>query len=168
MASRHFAGALWLITAVLLQLGVVTRLHFPIGDPNLALLTVICLALIEGPGAGLAYGFAGGLLGDLLSTHTLGRLALVWTVLGYAAGMLQPTEDRESRGALLPMIVVGVGSAAALLGYAATAVVVGDPHVPVRQIVKVAFAGGLYNLLLTPFLFPPLRGLLRRLAPSRA
>lgn len=168
MASRQFAAVLWAFTAVLVQLGIVTRLHFPIGPPNVALLAVLSLALIEGPGVGAVYGFGTGLLGDVLGVHTLGRLALVWTVVGYLVGQVQTDEGRESRNPLVPMLVVGVGTFAATLGYAALEVVVSDPHAPLRSLVRVAFAATVYNVLLTPFLYPPLRGILRRLDTSRA
>jgi rod shape-determining protein MreD len=168
MASRHFASIVWLVTAVLIQLGIITRLHFPIGPPNIALLSVIALALIEGPGFGLVYGFGTGLLGDLLGDHTLGRLALVWTVLGYLVGLIRTDENRESRNPVIPMLVVAAGTFAATLAYAALAVVVSDPHAPIRTLIRVAVAATVYNVLLTPFLYPPLRGLLGRLDVTRA
>jgi hypothetical protein len=57
MPSARFAAAVWLLTAVLLQLGVVNRLHIPFGDPNLAIVTVLSLALLEGPAFGMTAGF---------------------------------------------------------------------------------------------------------------
>jgi rod shape-determining protein MreD len=168
VVSRHFAGVLWVGTAVLVQLGIVTRLPFPLGVPNVALLAVFSLALVEGPAAGVGYGFSAGLLGDLLGAHTLGRLALVWTLAGYLAGLVRTEENRESRNPAIPMLVIGAGTLAATLAYAALGVVVGDPHAPLRELVRVAVAATLYNVLLTPFLYPPLRGLLGRLDATRA
>lgn len=166
MLAPRFAGALWLLTATLLQLGGINRLHIAGGAPNLALLTVLTLALVEGPAAGMTYGFAAGLLGDLLSIHTLGRLALIWTIVGFAVGMVGNERGRESRNPAAPMGLVLVGSLVATLAYAALAVAVGDPHAPVADLVRSAVVGSFYNLLLTPFLFPPLRALLLRLEPG--
>jgi rod shape-determining protein MreD len=168
VVSRHFAAVVWLLTAVLVQLGIVTRLHFPIGPPNVALLAVISLALVEGPAVGMSYGFGAGLLGDLLGAHAIGRLALVWTVLGYLVGLVRTDENRESRNPLVPMLVIGAGTLGATLAFAALGVVVGDPHAPIRTLIRVALAATLYNVLLTPFLYPPLRGLLGRLDVTRA
>jgi len=166
MASPRYAAALWLLTAVLLQLGVVNRLHVPYGDPNLALVTVLSLALIAGPGFGMGAGFAAGLLGDLLGTHTLGRLALVWTVVGYAVGVLGAGLSGRGRNPVPPMLYVGVGSLFASLGYVALGVVSGEAHAPVGQLLQSSLAMAGYNLLLTPFLYPALRALLRHLEPS--
>ena len=168
MPSARFAVAVWLLTAVLLQLGVVNRLHIPYGDPNLAIVTVLSLALLEGPGFGMTAGFCAGLLGDLLGTHTLGRLALVWTVAGYLAGMFHTDLGRQSSSPLRAMGLVGVGSFLATLGYAALAVVAGEAHAPLGQLARIAFATTVYNVLLTPFIYPVLRGLLVRLDPTRA
>jgi rod shape-determining protein MreD len=167
MVSSRFAVGLWLLTAVLLQLGVVNRLHIPQGDPNLALVTVLSLALIEGPAFGMSAGFAAGLLGDLLGTHTLGRLAVVWTVMGYGLGLLHVDNARSSRNPLAPMLFIGLGSLVATLGYAALAVVSGEAHAPVGQLARLSLVTAVYNVLLTPFIFPVLRALLTRLDPSK-
>lgn len=166
MASARFAAAVWLLTAVLLQLGVVNRLHIPYGDPNLALVTVLSLALIEGPGLGMTAGFAAGLLGDLLGTHTIGRLALVWTLVGYAAGLARTETSRRGRNPIPPMVFVGVGTLVAALGYAGLAVVSGEAHAPVAQLARLSLVTAAYDVLLTPLLYPVLRALLIRLDPT--
>jgi rod shape-determining protein MreD len=166
MASARFAAAVWLLTAVLLQLGVVNRLHIPGGEPNLALVTVLCLALIQGPGFGMTAGFCAGLLGDLLGTHTVGRLALVWTVVGYAAGLVQTDINRRGRNPMPSMIFVGLGTLAAMLGYASLGVLSGEAHAPVGDLIRLSVVAAAYNVLLTPFLYPALRALLVRLDPS--
>lgn len=168
MRSARFAVVLWLVTAVLFQLGAVNRMQIPGGVPNLALVTVLCLGLIDGPGMGMGAGFGAGLFGDLLGTHTLGRLALVWTVVGYAAGLIHVDDGLESRNPLRPMMIVGIGSLAAIIGYASLAVVAGEAHAPVGQLVRLAFVTSFYDVLLTPFVYPALRALVSRLDPSRA
>jgi rod shape-determining protein MreD len=166
MASARYAAALWLLTAVLLQLGVVNRLHVPYGDPNLALVTVLSLALIAGPGFGMGAGFAAGMLGDLLGTHTLGRLALVWTVVGYLVGIVWTESGGRRRSPIAPMLFVGLGSLAGTLGYVALGVVSGEAHAPIEQLARLSIVTAAYNVLLTPFLYPTLRALLTRLDPS--
>ena len=167
MVSGRFAAALWVLTAVLLQLGGVNRLNLPAGVPNLALISVLALGVIDGPAVGMSYGFAAGLLGDLLSTHTLGRLALVWTLVGYGAGLFAGDDRHTSRSPLVPMFVVGAGTVLAALIYSGLAVATGGAHAPVSSLLRTALVTGGYDVVLTPFLYPPLRGLLRRLEPSR-
>ncbi len=164
---RHVLAAVAVVTALLLQLVAVDRFGLPGGPPNLALAVVLVLALLEGPGPGMVYGFAAGLLGDLLSTHALGRLALVWTVAGYLAGLLAPEGRGGERSPLLPIAAVGALSAAATLGYAALDVVVGAAHEASLHIARQAAAVGLYAAALTPFAYLLLRGMLRRLEGSR-
>ncbi|HEV7209319.1 MAG TPA: rod shape-determining protein MreD [Mycobacteriales bacterium] len=167
MAPRRAVAALWLLTAVLLQLTLLSRLSLPLGPADLTLVSVLCLALLEGPAAGMGYGFGAGLVGDLLSTHTLGQLALVWTLAGYVAGVLAGADGREDRNPLVPMAVVGAGGLLAAGSYAALGVLIGAPHAPTGQLLRVVLASGLYGVLLTPFVYPVLRGLLSRLDPSR-
>lgn len=168
MFSRHVAAAVWLLTAVLVQLGILNRAHLPLGGPNIALLSVLALGLLEGPAVGMAFGFAVGLLGDVTGTHTIGRLALVWTVAGFAAGLFATADRRDTRNPTVPMLVVGVGTLLSCLVYAALAVVVGDPHAPVATLIRTSAGAAVFNVVLTPFLFLPLRGLLARLDVSRA
>lgn len=167
MGARRAVAALWLVTAALLQLTLLSRLHLPLGPANLALVSVLCLALLDGPAAGMGYGFAAGLLGDLMSTGTVGRLALVWTLAGYLAGLLAEPGGREEGGPLVPMAVVAGGSMLAAGGFAAVGAGLGEPHAPSAQLLTVVLGTGLYGLLLTPFVYPVLRGLLARLDPAR-
>jgi len=167
MAPRRAVAALWLLTAALLQLTLLSRLALPLGPANLTLVSVLCLALLEGPAPGMAYGFGAGLLGDLLSTHTLGQLALVWTLVGYLAGGLGAEDGREDRNPLVSMAVVGAGGLLAAGAYGALGVLLGEPHAPTNQLLRIVLAAGLYGILLTPFVYPVLRGLLSRLDPTR-
>jgi len=165
VASRRLVSALVLLTGLVLQLSLVDLVDWPRGTPALVLASVIVLALLEGPVPGMSYGFAAGLLGDLLSPHTLGQLALIWTAVGYLAGLLA-REGRDERG-VLPVAALGaVASGSAVLAYGALMVVLGNPHEPLRDIVVQAAVTGAYALVWAPLLYLPLRGLFARLDPS--
>jgi rod shape-determining protein MreD len=168
MALRRILAVVAIITALLLQLGVINALGLPAAPPNLLLVVVLVLALVEGPAAGMAYGFGAGLLGDALSTHTLGRLALVWTVAGFLAGLVADPGGRAGeRSPLVPLAVVGALCAGATIGYAALDVVVGSARDSTFHIVRQALAVGVYGIVLTPFLYVALRAMLRRLDRAR-
>ena len=53
-----------ILTALLLQVDVVNRLHLPGGHPDLVLLVVVSLALVGGPAYGAVAGFAAGFAAD--------------------------------------------------------------------------------------------------------
>jgi rod shape-determining protein MreD len=168
MALRRAAAAVFIVTALLLQLVAVNRFGLPGGQPNLVLAVVLVLAIVEGPGPGMVYAFLAGLLGDLLSIHTVGRLALAWTVAAYLAGFVSPAERTGQRAFVLPVLAVGVLSGGATIGFAALAVVAGSAHEALRRIVEQAAAVSVYALVLAPFVFLFVRVVLRRLQAVQA
>src|SRR5947199_6211803 len=116
------------VTSLLLQVVVVNRLGLPGGHPDLVVLAVVSLALVGGPAYGAVAGFAAGFVADVLppADHTIGRLALVYAVVGYLAGLL---EDAEERSVFAAVGVVAVGSAAAVILYAGVGALLGDARV---------------------------------------
>lgn len=164
---RRTVAAVLVVTALLLQMVLVNGLGLPGGPPNLVLAVVLSLALVEGPGPGMAYGFVGGLLGDALSSHAFGRLALAWTVVCYLAGLAAPTDRFDERPIIVPVAVTAVLSGLATLGFAALAVVAGSAHEPTVRIVEQAAAVTVYGAIMAPFVFLFVRTLLGRLDTVR-
>ncbi|MDE2869713.1 MAG: rod shape-determining protein MreD [Chloroflexota bacterium] len=82
--------------------------------PALVLMSAITLATISDDARALYWGFAGGLLIDLLSTTPLGVNALLFTLLVYIVGGKGRRFDRVN-----PMFPVLAGIAATLLYYPA-------------------------------------------------
>jgi len=164
-AARRLAVALVLLAAAVLQPTVVARLQLPLGAPQLVLAVLAVLALVEGPLVGAVGGFSVGLLSDLLSDHAVGRDALVLTLVGYVTGLVR---DEGDRSALVPLAAVAASTAAALLLAAAASAVFGEARAGARGLLTATAGAVLYNVLLTPFLFPALRALLTRLDPERA
>lgn len=159
-----FVAALLALTALLLQLTAVDRLRLPFGHPDLLVIVVVSVALVEGPVFGMVLGFAAGFVADLLSGHLLGRLAFVLTVAGYLIGLLHTDEDR---GAVAPVFIVGATSLLVSLANTGVGALIGDPRPGTHALVQAALALAFYDALLTPFLFPAVRALLRRLTPER-
>jgi len=156
-----------LLTALLLQVGVVNRLRLPGGHPDLVLLALVSLALVGGPTYGAVAGFAAGFAADIVppADHTIGRLALVYALVGYGAGLL---EDAEERSVLAAVGVVAVGSAAAVVLFAGVGALLGDPRVDASSVGHALAATVLYDVVLAPFIVPLVSGAARRVEPVAA
>jgi rod shape-determining protein MreD len=160
MTPRRFLlGAATVLTALLVQDTVVTTLPLPGAAPDLLLVVVIAYALIEGPLSGMTTGFVAGLLADSLADHQLGRLALVYAVVGCATGYI---EDDTERSTLLPFVAVGAGAAGAVLLFAGEGMLLGDPRVTLHAVGRSLVSSVPYAVALTPFVIPLLSALVRR------
>jgi rod shape-determining protein MreD len=159
-ANRLAVVVLGLFTALLLQVSVLARLSFLGAKPDLVLVAVVCFALADGPGVGMGAGFGIGLFADLLGSHTLGLLALILCVTGYAAGVIRQYFDRLST--FTPMAVVGGLTAAAVLLYAGLGALLGDPRIAGRPVARSLVLTSLYDVVLTPFVFAAVTALRSR------
>ncbi len=162
--SRWLFVVTSLITAILLQTTVVARLSFLGAKPDLVLVLVVCLALIDGPGVGMVAGFGAGLLSDLLSDHVVGLLALVLCVTGYTAGIVRSFLDRLAT--TTPMLFVGVATAGATILYAGLSALLGDVRVGTGPVARSVTLTALYDVALTPFVFSAVNALTRRTEPG--
>jgi rod shape-determining protein MreD len=159
-ANRLAVLVLSLLTALLLQGSVVARLSFLGAKPDLVLVVVVCFALSDGPAAGMGAGFGAGLLSDLLGTHTLGLLALVLCVVGYAAGVIRSYFDRLAT--FTPMLVVGGLTAVTVLAYAGLSALLGDRPIAPDSLARSLLLTSLYDVVLTPFVFAAVTALRSR------
>lgn len=161
--ARALVAVLVLISALIIDLAVLSLLHLPGGPPRLTVVALTCIALVEGAGPGALLGFCAGGLSDLLSDHPLGRLALVYCLIGYFVGLVSADADRS---ALVPLGTVAAASGAAVLVDALVGVITGDPRILLRAVGSLLVAAVLYDVVLTPLVYPPVRLLLRRIAPD--
>jgi rod shape-determining protein MreD len=159
-ARRVLLGAVLLVTALLLQTTVLSRLPLPGAAPDLLLVLVVAHALLEGPLSGTVTGFAAGLLADLGADHELGRLALVYAVVGYLAGVV--ADDRRP-SPLRRFLVVAAGALGAVVLYALEGLLLGDPRITLAAFWRSLAATVAYAVLLTPLVVPLVGALLRRL-----
>ena len=140
--------------------------HLRLGGarPDVLVIAVTAVAMASGPVPGATFGFSAGLVSDLLFASPVGVSALVYTVIGFATGTarIYVTSSRT---------VVHL-----LLAAAASFVSVWLSGLVLRVfdlsswdfLVRTAPLVALYNLLLTPFVYPPVRALLERLKPAPA
>src|SRR5436309_11611279 len=113
------------------------------------------MALLEGPASGAVAGFAGGMAEDFLLNAPKGITALTLTLLGYTVGLLRQYIVTPS--ALLPVIMVGAGTAGGILFNALVKFLLGQLALGFGDVVRIAVLAGAYNAILTPLFFPVLR-----------
>ena len=163
--GRSVLVAVLLAVAAVLQTVVLSRIPLPGATPDLVLLVIVSVALTQGATTGCIVGFAGGLLLDVVppADGQVGRWAFVLALVGWFAGR---AEDAAASSALVPVVVVGLSSAGAVLGYAAVGFVLNDPRVDAAALVRALPTAVLYNVMLAPFLVPLLMRLTRQVDPA--
>jgi rod shape-determining protein MreD len=146
------------LTALVLQSTVFAQITLGGAKPDLVYLVTIVLAFLEGPASGAVAGFAGGMAEDFLLNLPKGITALSLTLVGYAVGLIR--QYVGSASPLVPVIVVGGTTTAGVLFAQLVTFLLGQLHVSVGYVVRIALLQGAYNAVLTPFLFPILRRVL--------
>ena len=121
---RAFRAGLVLLTAVVLQAAVVSRLDVFGAHADLLVLVPIAVALVDGPERGAMAGFVAGLAVDLLSTTPFGLTALAYGVVGFVVGSFQHGVLRNS--VVLPVVSAMLGAALGVVVWVLTATVVGQ------------------------------------------
>ena len=164
--KRTFLLVLLTITGLALETSVLGTNTLLGSKPELLLLMVVALAMAEGAMFGTVAGFVMGLATDLVMGLPQGLTALTYTVAGYVVGRLRSTF--QTPVAWLPMAMVGITTFGALLFYGLFALVLGESGLPPLRILRHSALAAAYNGLLTPFLFPLVRGLASRLRPPAA
>ena len=164
--ARVAAVAATLVLAITIQSTLLAQATLLGVIPQLALVVIVCFAFVDGERVGIVTGFFGGLLIDLLLPQSIvGLTALVYTLIGYGVGSYRQYTTGES--VWTPVLVVAVASAVAEVSYALLAIMLGQPWVSISDTAKVAGLVVLYNVLLTPFVFPLVRRIANRFRPER-
>ncbi len=114
-ASLPLRLAAMAVLVTLVQVGVVSEIPVFGINADLSPLLVAFVGLLCGSTTGAVYGFATGLLVDLLLLQTLGLSSLIFTLVGYSAGRLR--ELRDPQAALTPLLVGAAAAGGSLVGY---------------------------------------------------
>jgi cell shape-determining protein MreD len=109
--ARVAAAVAALLTVLVLQGALVGPLADTV-PASLPAVLVAAIALVDGPGAGMAFGFAAGLITDLSSEHPAGLLAACWLGIGLLCGRLNAPNARMRHDVLVAAIVCGLATAA--------------------------------------------------------
>jgi rod shape-determining protein MreD len=152
---RAVAAIAAMITAFLIQATVIDPFTVTVAV-SLPAVVVAAVALVDGPAAGMSFGFTAGLLADLGSTHPAGVLALTWTGLGVLCGVAaQRRSVRGDAGVAAVCCALAAVFAGLVLG-----VVHGDGAV-VWQAIRDGVPAGVGDLMLAVLVVPVVRAFLR-------
>lgn len=163
--KRGLPTAVAMAVAFVLQVGVASHLGIGGISPNLLLLVVVTLALVEGPNWGALAGFSAGLLFDLIGTGPVGPMALVLTLVGFSAGLLSANLFAE--GWLLPLTVLGIASITTALLYSLALALLGASGGWWASFTKAMLPEALYNVALGLLSYPVLARFLRQDRPMK-
>jgi rod shape-determining protein MreD len=154
--ARIAAAIAALLTALVLQATLVGPLADVI-PASLPALLVAAIAVVDGPGAGIAFGFAAGLITDLGSEHPAGVLALCWLAVGLVCGLLNAPNARIRHDVAVTTVVCGVASIVSTLAL----VMLGADGADVTDAVRYAIPATLLDGLLALAVVPLVRLFLR-------
>jgi cell shape-determining protein MreD len=112
--TRVVAALAAVLTALLAQATLVAPVASPV-PVSLPAVLVAAVALVEGPGSGLALGFATGLVADFGSSHPAGVLALCWAGVGLVCAMSSDGRSVRHDAAVAAGVCAVFGSVATLL-----------------------------------------------------
>jgi rod shape-determining protein MreD len=141
------------------QASILTRLTAGGWYPNLMLLSVIAWSLQRGSREGMVWGFAGGLAIDLLSNTPFGMNALLLTLAGFFAGLGEARVFRANF--LLPIFIIVAITLGYFVAQSILFQIIGRPWPWLEITVSIVLPGVVFNLLVSPLVFRPLRWLSR-------
>jgi rod shape-determining protein MreD len=159
---RPLVLAAVLVVAVLLQSTVLAGLRLAGVRPDLLVLAVVAVAMASDATTGAVFGFVAGLVADLLFDLPVGVSALVYTAVGFAVGQVS-VYVTSSR----PLVHLALAAAASLASVWCCGLLL--RVFDLSSWAAVTRSGplvALYNLLLTPFVYPVVRALTERV-PAR-
>jgi rod shape-determining protein MreD len=166
--SRNVIATIVVVAALILQVAVANRLPLP-GSvvPDLVLLAVVALALVNGSLRGLVAGFCAGLATDIVppADHTIGRYALVYCLIGYVCGMAAVEMDRSP---VVPFVAVAAGALAGSVFYTVLGMMLGDRRAAWPVVSHVLPLQVLYDVIASPFVVWAVLRLVRRAEGERS
>ncbi len=147
---------------VVLESTVLAHLRLRGTRPDVLVLAVIAVAMACGPVTGATFGFAAGLVSDLQFAAPVGVSALVYTVVGFGMGTARIYMTSSHTWVHL-LIAAAVSLASVwLTGVVLRVFDLSSWTFLVRSGPWIA----LYNLLLTPLVYPLVRALAERAGPA--
>ena len=148
------------VVTLVIQLTVFVDVRLAGVAPELLALLALLAGFLAGPERGPTVAFCIGALWDIYLPTPLGLSAIVFAVVAYAVGSVEATLFHDSRTQLVAM--AGIGTAAAVIGYALLGEVVGQRGLIDLEMLRVAALAALMNALLAPLAVPVMRWALRR------
>jgi rod shape-determining protein MreD len=143
----RFRLPLMMITALLLQTAVLSRVRLWGVMPDFMLLVAVAGGITAGPVRAAVLGFASGMLIDLFLPTPLGLSALVFTLVGYGVAVANTGVLRAAW--YIPVVTAGAASVAGVVLYALAGSVLGERMIDGR-LVTIAAVVGVSNAVLAP------------------
>jgi rod shape-determining protein MreD len=138
---------LMLLTALLVQTTVLSRMRIFGVMPDFMLLVAVAGGVTAGASRGAALGFASGMLIDLFLPTPLGLSALVFTLVGYWVGVANTGVLRSAW--YIPVLTAGAASVAGVVLYAGVGSMLGERMID-GHLATIAAVVGLSNAVLAP------------------
>jgi rod shape-determining protein MreD len=159
-----FAGLI--LTSILMKTIVLPAFAIGTFRPDVLVLVVVAVALVEGPDTGIRLGFAAGLVQDLVSGGgaLVGVGALVMMGVGYAAGSSRPYLVAAQRTGAIALC--GAMAAAATLASGVLGRMFGVIHPSFGRILLAAVVVGLYSALISPLVLGPIQRMIKQFPPA--
>ena len=151
-ADPRLRVPLVIITALVLQLSVLTRLRVAGVMPDLMLLLAVAAGLTGGPARGAVVGFASGMAVDLFLRTPLGLSALVFCMVGYAVGIAQTGILRSAWW--IPVVTALLASATGELLFALAGAMLGETQLVRAHLLLVIAVVAATNAVLAPLTVP--------------
>jgi rod shape-determining protein MreD len=148
MIVRAGLLGLVLLTAVLLETVVASVLLVAGHAPAIVVLTVVGVALADGSETGARYGFAAGLLTDLLGGGLLGMHTIVLVIVGWSVGATRAY--LAGPPVVIRLVIGGAASAAAVAAYGLLTFVLDPDAVTATGLAQATVVTGLYSGVLAP------------------
>lgn len=150
-ADPRFRVPLLFLSVLALHLALIPVLRVGGVAPDVMLLLAVAGGLVGGPVRGAVLGFTAGIAVDVFLRTPMGLSALVFTLVGYAVGIV-------STGVLtpswyLPILTASLASAAGVVLYAFVGAMLGQPMVS-RRLVTIVGVVAVGNAMLA---FPVIR-----------
>ena len=138
---------LMLVTALLVQTTVLSRMRFWGVMPDFMLLIAVAGGITAGPTRGAALGFTSGMLIDLFLPTPLGLSALVFTLVGYGVGVANTGVLRSAW--YIPVLTAAAASVGGVVLYALAGSALGERMID-GHLATIALVVGVCNAVLAP------------------
>jgi rod shape-determining protein MreD len=165
-ALRALAALVAVSLALVLQVSLFPHVAWQGIVPNLVLLVVVGAALTRGAQFAAVLGFLAGVVLDLAppADHVAGRWALALVVVGWVAGRVRQ-DVRPTASAVVTTVAASSFVGTSL--FALSGLLLADPVTDVLTLLQVIGVAVVWDVVLTPFVLPPVMAMFQRLEPER-
>lgn len=150
-----FKIGLVLLIALVIQLTVFVDVRVAGVAPELLALVAVLAGFFAGPVRGATVAFCAGLLWDVWLPTPLGLAAICFATVAFVVGSVEAGLFHDSR--LQVATVAFAGTAAAIVGYALAAELVGERGMVDVELLRIATIAAVLNALIAPVLRRPMR-----------